>query len=215
MKSNRTRERILETSIKLFNEKKASNVSTVQISAAMQISPGNLYYYYANKEEIIRCIWKERMLKEIEDLIAKYGDIKTAGELLEFFRESLDHCFKYKFFYTEMPTLFVNDDSMLKLYREASGRVRAVSLKLYDSLMKAGKAAAYGEEVIKDIVDNGVVLFMGIVSCCDIAAGGVVTEDVVKTVWRRMISYLRPLLTDNMRKEISEELAARGVNRQE
>ena len=53
MKSNRTRERILETSIKLFNEKKASNVSTVQISAAMQISPGNLYYYYANKDEVI------------------------------------------------------------------------------------------------------------------------------------------------------------------
>ena len=46
-----------------------------------------------------------------------------------------------------MPTLFVNDDSLFKLYREASGRVRAVSLKLYDSLMEAGKAAAYGEAV--------------------------------------------------------------------
>ena len=39
MKSNRTKGKILETSIKLFNEKKASNVSTVQISAAMEISP--------------------------------------------------------------------------------------------------------------------------------------------------------------------------------
>lgn len=212
MKSNRTRERILETSIKLFNEKKASNVSTVQISAAMQISPGNLYYYYANKEEVIRCIWKERMLKEIEDLIVEYGDIRTAGELLEFFRESLEHCFKYKFFYTEMPTLFVNDDSLLKLYREASGRVRDVSLKLYGSLVEAGKAADDLGEGIKDIVDNGVVLFIGIVSCCDVASGGAVTEDVMKTVWRRMISYLRPMLTDNMRREISEELLARGVN---
>ena len=54
MKSKKTREKILDVSLQLFNEKKASNVSTVQISAAMKISPGNLYYYFANKEELIR-----------------------------------------------------------------------------------------------------------------------------------------------------------------
>ena len=56
MKTNKTKEKILDTSIRMFNEKKASNVSTVQISADMKISPGNLYYYYSNKEEVIRWI---------------------------------------------------------------------------------------------------------------------------------------------------------------
>ena len=65
MKSKKTREKILDVSLQLFNEKKASNVSTVQISAAMKISPGNLYYYFANKEELIRCLWRERMLDQI------------------------------------------------------------------------------------------------------------------------------------------------------
>ena len=50
MKARKTKDRILDTSIRLFNERKASNVSTVQISAEMGISPGNLYYYYDNKE---------------------------------------------------------------------------------------------------------------------------------------------------------------------
>ena len=72
MKSQKTREKILDTSLELFNEKKASNVSTVQISAAMKISPGNLYYYFANKEEIIRCIWEERMLGEMQQLIERF-----------------------------------------------------------------------------------------------------------------------------------------------
>ena len=43
MKINRTRERILDKSIELFNRKQASNVSTVQISTALEISPGNLH----------------------------------------------------------------------------------------------------------------------------------------------------------------------------
>ena len=69
MKINRTRERILDKSIELFNRKQASNVSTVQISTALEISPGNLYYYYTNKEEVIRCTWKERMLPEIDAIV--------------------------------------------------------------------------------------------------------------------------------------------------
>ena len=40
MKINRTRERILDKSIELFNRKQASNVSTVQISTALETSPG-------------------------------------------------------------------------------------------------------------------------------------------------------------------------------
>ena len=71
MKSKKTREKILDVSLQLFNEKKASNVSTVQISAAMKISPGNLYYYFANKEELIRCLWRERMLDQIEHLAGR------------------------------------------------------------------------------------------------------------------------------------------------
>ena len=105
MKSNRTKGKILDTSIRLFNEKKASNVSTVQISAAMEISPGNLYYYYANKEEVIRCIWQERMAGEINDLTEQYEGMETAEELLGFFSGMMQHCLRYKFFYTEMPTL--------------------------------------------------------------------------------------------------------------
>ena len=83
MKSKKTRERILDASLEMFNKKKASNVSTVQISAAMKISPGNLYYYYANKEDVIRCIWAERMSGALEELLEKTTEIKTAKDLLD------------------------------------------------------------------------------------------------------------------------------------
>ena len=80
MKSKKTRERILDVSLELFNLKKASNVSTVQISAAMKISPGNLYYYYANKEEVIRCIWQERMKDELEEMLEEINETFKKSE---------------------------------------------------------------------------------------------------------------------------------------
>ena len=52
-----TKTRILKTAIQLFNEKGSQQITTNHIAQEMGISPGNLYYHYQNKEEIIREIF--------------------------------------------------------------------------------------------------------------------------------------------------------------
>src|SRR4029077_13600880 len=55
-----TRDRILATALRLFNERGTAAVSTNHIADALGISPGNLYYHFRNKEEIIRAIFEQQ-----------------------------------------------------------------------------------------------------------------------------------------------------------
>jgi AcrR family transcriptional regulator len=56
-KPRRTAERILEVTLDLFNRFGEPNVSTTLISAELNISPGNLYYHYPAKDELINALF--------------------------------------------------------------------------------------------------------------------------------------------------------------
>ena len=210
MKSNRTKGKILETSIKLFNEKKASNVSTVQISAAMEISPGNLYYYYANKEEVIRCIWQEKMVGEIDDLMEQYEKIENSEQLLDFFKEVIEHCIRYRFFYTEMPTLFTNDSKLMGVYAETSQRAKESAVEMFRKLVEKSGIDGLSEDKVEYAAENGLLLMISLISHCDIRSSeGFDTTNAICTVWRKMTGYLYPYMNQQMREELEKALRAK------
>ena len=215
MKSKKTRERILDASLELFNTKKASNVSTVQISAAMKISPGNLYYYYANKEDVIRCIWEERMSDVIDGLLKSTEEIKTGADIMKFMEASLQFMLDYRFFYTEISTLFVNDDKLIEIYRETDINMRDTFSALVERLGEEGKFIDHGDLERVIAVQNAVAAAKQMLDRYDLyITRGKSREEFIGYTLIRLVTALDPILEEEMRSEINADLEARGYTRE-
>ena len=65
----RTAERIATVALDLFNRYGEPNVSTTLISSELSISPGNLYYHFPAKDQLVSHLfddYKERILKLLD-----------------------------------------------------------------------------------------------------------------------------------------------------
>lgn len=211
MKSKKTREKILDTSLELFNSRKASNVSTVQISAAMKISPGNLYYYYANKEDVIRCIWEERMADRHALLMKKTETINTPKELLEYIEECFAYMIEYRFFYTELSTLFANDEELIDVYE---GTVALERDSLTALVVRLSEADLFVEGAGLDkvmAVQNAVAAAIQMVGRYDAYMHkNIGYDEFIGYCLIRIVYAFDNIMTDKMKEIMDEELSAIG-----
>lgn len=106
---------IVEKALELFNEKGSRNVTTNHIVEALQLSPGNLYYYFKNKEAIIREIFV-LMLQEWEADTYQIDSVLLSPEALEMMLQKTGIFFKkYTFIHKELPFLIENDEEFKKI----------------------------------------------------------------------------------------------------
>jgi len=103
-KPRRTAERILEVTLELFNRFGEPNVSTTLISAELDISPGNLYYHYPAKDELINALF-DRYEKALGELLPAAGDVSHVEDAWLFLHLLFELIWQYRFLYRDLNDL--------------------------------------------------------------------------------------------------------------
>ena len=124
------KDKIINTSLTLFNQAGSHKITTNHIIDKLGISPGTFYYHFRNKEEIIRSIFG--------DITADFAAVfrfemqDSAAQMMERITDNLKLLFslynKYSFFYNEISSLLDRDEILKKQYLE-NYQLKAEKLK--------------------------------------------------------------------------------------
>lgn len=113
-----TKERIKVAAIALFNDNDTLSVNTNHIAKRAGISPGNLYYHYNNKEEIIREIYGEmsqtfESYNSFETILTSKNPLSVLDSLFDRYGELF---WKYRFLMRDAPVLMALDRELKTLF---------------------------------------------------------------------------------------------------
>ena len=103
-KPRRTAERILEVTLELFNRFGEPNVSTTLISAELGISPGNLYYHYPAKDELINSLF-DSFEAALAELLRAAPDVRNVEDAWLFVHMLFELVWRYRFLYRDLNDL--------------------------------------------------------------------------------------------------------------
>jgi AcrR family transcriptional regulator len=124
--ARQTRQRILDSTLALYNELGEPNVSTTLIAAEVGISAGNLHYHFRKKDQLTGALL-ERFIAEIEELLPpatwRAQEVEDAWFLLHVIFETI---WKYRFLFRDLSGIMSRD-------RRAGHRLSAVFSRAVDT----------------------------------------------------------------------------------
>ena len=141
----RTAERILEVTLDLFNRFGEPNVSTTLISAEMGISPGNLYYHYPAKDELINSLFS-RFETALNELLTAADAVENVEDAWLFFHMLFELIWQYRFLYRDLNDLLSKNRRLETHFQFVlKNKTRAVR-GLLDGLSRSGVVQITGVE---------------------------------------------------------------------
>jgi AcrR family transcriptional regulator len=143
----RTRERILETALKLFNDFGEPNVTTTVIADEMEISPGNLYYHFHSKDEIVNALFADYE-KEIEPLLTAPGSRPQGTEDIWLFLHLLfETIWKFRFFYRDINDLLTRNRLVETHFQRILEHKESTAITVCEGLAASGTLTATAGEI--------------------------------------------------------------------
>jgi AcrR family transcriptional regulator len=206
-----TRARILDAALVLFNADGSHAVSTRHIAARLEISPGNLYYHFANKEEIVLCLY-ERMESQLESILTpRAGETQTFDTVLRYLDDIFGHLWEFRFFYRDVNSLLREVPGLKERYRDLADRVRIRSRAIFDSMVAAGWMDATPDQLEVLTTNAWIVLTQWFTHRQVVERRRTIQSSDIREGIRHFVALFSPLLRSPQRKLV-ERMTARPAD---
>lgn len=202
----KTRDKIIETAIQLFNEQGTKGVTTNHIAAAVGISPGNLYYHFRNKEDIIRAIFEQMDaygLEQYRNILDKFqpGSLETMEQTFVMIQS---YNWRYRFFKRELTSLIMNDPLLKERFLRTHQTMLTVIRQSNDHSVATGTLRPLPEKEMTLFTEEIWLVTLFWLNYLEV--GG---EEINDGTLRRGIDLLRNLIRPHLTAKALAELAKR------
>lgn len=139
---SKTRQNIIQTAIRLFNERGVINVRIRDIADEMKISPGNVTYHYKTKQELMDSTYRY-MIKTLEEMAVGNQFMNPTKDHLHVAKGYLEHISAFRFFYQDTLEIIRSYPELAKLHQEQVAQEKSIIRNLM--FMSVGKGDLIAE----------------------------------------------------------------------
>ena len=207
----KTRDRILAAALELFNQQGERKVTTNHISAHLGMSPGNLYYHFKNKQEIIY-----ELFLSYEEMVDANLKVPTERQLtvedkLHYLQKVFQGLWEYRFIHRDMEHLLLGEDRLHSRYRDFFRRCQKNTEGIYKGLRDANIIKLDDRNLEGLALNTWIVVtsWFSFLQCNLLAdENESITLDMVKGGIYQVFQLEHPYLSDEYREQVELMQAA-------
>jgi len=145
--AGRTRERILETSLAMFNAAGEPNVTTNHIADELGISPGNLYYHFRNKDDIVAQLFARYEQRMDEALTAPQQRLPNLEDVWLQLHLVFECMWDFRFLYRDLVDILARNRTLRLRFGRVLERAASAARQVLRGLVESGAMRASSEEI--------------------------------------------------------------------
>ena len=145
--ARQTRQRILDASLVMFNAQGEPNVTTNHIADELEISPGNLYYHFRNKDDIIEQLFGGYEQRMDAALSAPEGRLPGLEDVWLQLHLVFECIWDYRFLYRDLVDILTRNRRLRMRFARILKRADEQAHQVMRGLVQAGVMRASADEV--------------------------------------------------------------------
>jgi len=146
--ASKTRDRILDISLIMFNDRGEPNVTTNHIADELEISPGNLYYHFRNKDDIVEHLFARYEARIDQVLIVPDERLPNLEDIWLQLHLAFETMWEFRFIYRDLVDLISRNRKLRMHFSRIVKRATQNAIDVLKGLTEAEIMRASRDEII-------------------------------------------------------------------